>query len=321
MIDVSFEDLFAGGSILEEQPSSMLTSEEAPASNFDLPQPADSRLESEHADEENSFFAVEDILRQEIESSFSSSTTVTATEENEKALDARDDRREKTVAPSSDMDLPYVDVRELLQQDGADAGVRVVDEPAVAAEKSFEALPPTARDKAGANSGEIDFNRREPLPFEKLPVDRIASASAPPERKRDGQNGLTPTRQREDDRERLLIAGLRHYKNQRFQEAIAEFEKAIRLFPDFKEAYSILGNAYFRNHMFEDAARAYARVKEMDPHDTTAYENMGVIYANGGNYVEAMKEWQRVLEIDSGRDDIRKKIERASRMVTRKAVV
>jgi tetratricopeptide (TPR) repeat protein len=141
-----------------------------------------------------------------------------------------------------------------------------------------------------------------------------------PERNRDGVNGLAPSRRREDEREHLLIAGLRHYKNQRFQEAIAEFENAIRLYPDFKEAYSILGNAYFRNRMFDDAAKAYARVKEMDPYDTTAYENMGVIYANRGDFLDAMKEWQRVLEIDPNRDDIRRKIERASRMVTRQAV-
>jgi hypothetical protein len=37
--------------------------------------------------------------------------------------------------------------------------------------------------------------------------------------------------------------------------------------------------------------------------------------------MEAMKEWQRVLEIDPGRDDIRRKIERASRMLMRKAAV
>jgi tetratricopeptide (TPR) repeat protein len=138
-----------------------------------------------------------------------------------------------------------------------------------------------------------------------------------PERRKEGANGAG---RREDDRERLLIAGLRYYKNQRFKEAIAEFEKAILIYPDFKEAFSILGNAYFRNRMYEQAANAYLRVKEMDPYDTTAYENMGVIHANRGEYMEAMKEWRRVLEIDPSRDDIRKKIERASRMLTRKAV-
>jgi cytochrome c-type biogenesis protein CcmH/NrfG len=73
--------------------------------------------------------------------------------------------------------------------------------------------------------------------------------------------------------------------------------------------------------MYDEATRAYECVKKLDQNDTTAYENMGVIYANCGDYMKALQEWQRVLEIDPGRDDIRKKIERASRMLTRKAVV
>jgi len=124
----------------------------------------------------------------------------------------------------------------------------------------------------------------------------------------------------EDEREQLLIAGLRYYRAQQFEEAIREFERAIVLFPNFKEAHSILGNAYFRNRMFEEAARAYQRVKQLDASDTTAYENMGVIYANRGEYMDAMKEWQRVLEIDPGRDDIRRKIELAGRMMMKRAV-
>jgi tetratricopeptide (TPR) repeat protein len=71
--------------------------------------------------------------------------------------------------------------------------------------------------------------------------------------------------------------------------------------------------------MYDEAARAYQRVKQLDATDTTAYENMGVIYANRGEYMEAMKEWQRVLEIDPSRDDIRRKIELAGRMMMKRA--
>ena len=295
MLEISFEDLFAGGSILEDQHgSSVIDSEEAPLAGKP---PKEFQAGGEPADEEASFFAVDDILRQELDDSFSSSVT-TIDDDTRTALSPED----HAGTTPSEMDLPYVDVHEILQQDGAAPGVQLVDEPTAANE------PPAASADENGSSREVrtDYGRRE-------------SHSAP-ERKRDGANGLAPSRRREDEREHLLIAGLRHYKNQRFQEAIAEFENAIRLYPDFKEAYSILGNAYFRNRMFDAAAKAYTRVKEMDPYDTTAYENMGVIYANRGDFLDAMKEWQRVLEIDPNRDDIRRKIERASRMVTRKAV-
>jgi serine phosphatase RsbU (regulator of sigma subunit)/anti-sigma regulatory factor (Ser/Thr protein kinase)/tetratricopeptide (TPR) repeat protein len=312
MIDISFEDLFAGGSLLEEQSSTVENPEETPQMSFAPPGFAaatDAPLDGEHTGEEAHLFAVDDILRQELDSSYNSSAMFATTDESETTNRPRNDSHEKlppaAAAPPADMDLPYVDVHEILQHDGAGIGVHIVDEAAIVSEKPLDELLATPREnRSRVNGADGERSRRE----------------LSPESKREGQNGLAPARRREDERERLLIAGLRYYKNQRFHEAIAEFEKAIRLYPDFKEAYSILGNAYFRNRMFDEASKAYARVKEMDPYDTTAYENMGVIYANRGDYMDAMKEWQRVLEIDPGRDDMRKKIERASRMLTRQAV-
>jgi len=312
MIDVSFEDLFAGGSILEDHASKPAVAEAAASGsftpNFETPLFAEEKTPPP-VDDEASFFAVDDILRQEFENNFSSSTTVDDNViELQVPLPPEAGKSSSRAATPSNMDLPYVDVHELLQQSSGE--IRIVDESAVDHEN--EATPSSGLMESEAsdrNGARVDFSGREATPPRGTPL---------PERRHEARNGM---RRREDDRERLLIAGLRHYKNQRFHEAIAEFESAIRLYPDFKEAYSILGNAYFRNRMFEEAAGAYARVKEMDPHDTTAYENMGVIFANRGDYMQAMKEWQRVLEIDPGRDDIRKKIERASRMLTRKAVV
>ncbi|MDZ7359599.1 MAG: SpoIIE family protein phosphatase [candidate division KSB1 bacterium] len=295
MLEISFEDLFAGGSILEDQSGpSMIDADETP---FASAPSKEIQSEGEPAEEEASFFAVDDILRQELDGNFSNSIT-TIDDDGTTAAPHHD----HAGATPSEMDLPYVDVHEILQQDGATSSVRLVDEPTA----ENKASASVARENGNSKEARTDYGRREP--------------PAAPERKRDGVNGLAPSRRREDEREHLLIAGLRHYKNQRFQEAIAEFENAIRLYPDFKEAYSILGNAYFRNRMFDAAAKAYMRVKEMDPYDTTAYENMGVIYANRGDFLDAIKEWQRVLEIDPNRDDIRRKIERASRMLTRKAV-
>ena len=118
-----------------------------------------------------------------------------------------------------------------------------------------------------------------------------------------------------DNRELILIKGIRYYKNNDYENAIREFKKVIDLHPDYKEAHSILGNAYFRNKMYEDAAVAYARVKEIDPTDITAYENMGVIYANLGEYKEAVNEWQTVLELSPDRVDIQEKIQKAIRMM------
>ena len=304
-LDVSFEELFAGGSIWGEQNAA---TPEAPAVTTNFVQLDEPLSAAANAEEEASFFAVEDIMRQELENSFNNSTTMNATDTREKIKGPSPPPLDSASAPPADMDLPYVDVHEILQQDGADSSVQVIENGGAEVGGRRDDPPPVNRDRGranyeAANGAPADYDQR------RLPA------------RANGQNGLAANRRPADEREQLLMAGLRHYKNQRFQEAIAEFEKAIRQFPDFKEAYSILGNAYFRNRMYDEASRAYERVKRLDPNDTTAYENMGVIYANCGEYMQALKEWQRVLEIDPGRDDIRKKIERASRMVTRQAVV
>ncbi len=303
MLNVSFEDLFAGGSIWEEQ--STTKTPEPPAVTPNFVQLDDPSAPGTSMEDEASLFAVDDILRQELENSFSSSTTLTATDMHEKMKAPPQESPSQVMPPPSDMDVPYVDVHEILQHDAGEPSVRLIEDNSTAGESPPSEAPPLSREvrrpRYEAGNG-LDENYRQ-------------------RRTANGPNGLAASRRAADEREQLLVAGLRHYKNQRFQEAIAEFEKAIRQFPDFKEAYSILGNAYFRNRMYDEATRAYECVKKLDQNDTTAYENMGVIYANSGDYMQALKEWQRVLEIDPGRDDIRKKIERASRMLTRKAVV
>jgi len=118
-----------------------------------------------------------------------------------------------------------------------------------------------------------------------------------------------------ESKEKVLITGIRHYKNNEYDKAIQEFERVISMYPEFKEAHSILGNAYFRSKKYNEAARAYERVKEIDPQDVTAYENMGVIHANRGNYKQALQEWRRVLELNPDRTDIKDKIKKTSQLL------
>lgn len=117
------------------------------------------------------------------------------------------------------------------------------------------------------------------------------------------------------DREKVLIKGIRYYKNKDYANAIQEFKRVLREYPDYKEAHSILGNAYFRNQMYNEAAISYEKVKELDPDDITAYENLGVIYANRGEYKQAVSEWKKVIELNPERADIKEKIKKALRMI------
>ncbi len=342
-VGISFEDLFAGGTMLEEfhgqRPSAnpetpaAESSPPASASIAELQKEEGSALsvfqggEERHKSDED-FSAVDDLLRREIDFSFSGALpgealpvredqtlerehlTGADSKTAEEAEGAPEDRRQH----EGEVGLPFVELDELMTYAGTEnLAVPLEEDPdltAAAAVGETFAGEELARPAAGSP----DFNGNGKEATTDVPQSLHTTAMILPPKE---QGHTEPS---EDEREQLLIAGLRFYRAQQFEEAIREFERAIVLFPNFKEAHSILGNAYFRNRMYEEAARAYQRVKQLDASDTTAYENIGVIYANRGEYMEAMKEWQRVLEIDSSRDDIRRKIELAGRMMMKRAV-
>ena len=112
-----------------------------------------------------------------------------------------------------------------------------------------------------------------------------------------------------------ILEGLRYYKNKKYSEAIRVFKGIIEQYPDSKEAHYMLGNAYFRKNMPDEALEEYNRVKLLDPTYIDAYENSGVIYANRGDFQKAIGEWKRILEIDPSREDIKKNIEKALKMM------
>jgi len=335
-VGISFEDLFAGGTMLEElqrqppesAPAKPKPGEElkqsAPETHADktpaTPQELPASAEQHKSDD--MFSAVDDLLRSEIDFSFGEVSAGKAA--SDLARSNGEDRETAAAVPFASNDfrpnagagevgLPFVELEELMSYAGnEDLSVPMAEDQDLAASapvsetlaRGTESLK-TAVESQHASNG----NGKEEISAPPSTV--VMEKPLPPPR---------PAEPSEDEREQLLIAGLRYYRAQQFEQAIREFERAITLYPSFKEAHSILGNAYFRNRMYEPAARAYKRVKELDASDTTAYENMGVIYANRGEYLEAMKEWQRVLEIDPNRDDIRRKIELAGRMMMKRAV-
>jgi serine phosphatase RsbU (regulator of sigma subunit)/anti-sigma regulatory factor (Ser/Thr protein kinase)/tetratricopeptide (TPR) repeat protein len=340
VVGANFSDLFADGAEVEvvgaedEHPAS--TDREAVSEEDDSPekvllnigqtQPAakaeraadDGRTEK--GDDDLAFSAVDDLLQQELENSFMATA----------GDDERDPRPAKRI-PEEPSRTPT------LEPDAkSDATIPFADEFANAVTSSEQELPlefadgednwqqehgfasAARRDGVMNNGMNKNGSDSKVLSYQESGADGVspqgqAMHHPPPYASKDEEKRRD--REEQDHRERLLVSGLRHYKSQRFQEAIDEFNKAIELYPDFKEAYSILGNAYFRNHMYAEAAQCYDRVKQMDARDTTAYENMGVIYANRGDFHEAVREWQELLKIDPRRDDIRKKIEKATRLM------
>ncbi|MGD9289981.1 MAG: tetratricopeptide repeat protein, partial [Desulfobacterales bacterium] len=82
------------------------------------------------------------------------------------------------------------------------------------------------------------------------------------------------------------------------QGAIAEatdyYEKAIAVNPAFVDARFNLANIYHNQGLLNEAIEHYRKVTELDPTDFEARNNLGVTYARQGDLTSAVEEWKNV---------------------------
>jgi tetratricopeptide (TPR) repeat protein len=93
--------------------------------------------------------------------------------------------------------------------------------------------------------------------------------------------------------------------------AIKEFQRALRLNPDFKEGYSSMGYIYLKLGDLESSLKKYLSLLSIDPRNISALTNIGVIKAKQGRLKEAVEYWERVVEIDKLNVAARQNIEKA----------
>jgi tetratricopeptide (TPR) repeat protein len=89
------------------------------------------------------------------------------------------------------------------------------------------------------------------------------------------------------------------YKNLgRYDEALADYTRAIERDPAYALAYNNRGVTYADLGRSEEALADYTRAIELDPADATAYSNRGVTYKNLGRTEEALADYTRAIERD-----------------------
>jgi tetratricopeptide (TPR) repeat protein len=93
--------------------------------------------------------------------------------------------------------------------------------------------------------------------------------------------------------------GRAYLEQQQVQEAIKQFEQAIRLEPGFAEAYSNLGFALF-HHMeeFETGAKHIEKALLLDPHNSTARFNWSMVLQHRGEIDEALALCNELLMVN-----------------------
>ncbi|HWR58875.1 MAG TPA: tetratricopeptide repeat protein [Thermodesulfovibrionales bacterium] len=89
------------------------------------------------------------------------------------------------------------------------------------------------------------------------------------------------------------------YANRKlYDEAIADYTKAIELNPVYATAYYNRGVAYANKKQFDEAVSDFNKVIELSPGDSTAYVGRATAYANKDQFDEAISDYSKAIELD-----------------------
>ena len=97
----------------------------------------------------------------------------------------------------------------------------------------------------------------------------------------------------------------------KLDEAIRQFQEAIRLKPDCADAHSNLGLAFARKGQFDEAIRQFQEALRLKPDYADAHNNLGLAFANKGQVDEAIRQYHEALRLKPAHADARHNLARA----------
>lgn len=146
----------------------------------------------------------------------------------------------------------------------------------------------------------------------------FASAACSKKQTNQGSNSGTPdgtaqqqagTQTSADARE-AFDRGMSAYRNDRDEEAVESFKRAVEIDPDFAEAYYRLGNAYLATKQqdeaekaFREAVKAYDKITRRDAKDSDAFYFLGICYEKLGEYNDAVKALREAVKTSPAEND------------------
>ena len=84
------------------------------------------------------------------------------------------------------------------------------------------------------------------------------------------------------------------------REAIAQYDQALKINPDYAEAYNNLGAALVRLGKVREAATQFEQALRIKRHDAAAENNLGAVLAQAGEFEEAIVHYEQALKARPG---------------------
>jgi len=88
------------------------------------------------------------------------------------------------------------------------------------------------------------------------------------------------------------------YKKDRFEEAIKEYKKAIRLDPNNAQTYGLLGYSYYRDQQLPQAIRAFQSSLKINPKELMSYYNLSLAYWANYQRGESIDQLKTLFSMD-----------------------
>ncbi len=94
--------------------------------------------------------------------------------------------------------------------------------------------------------------------------------------------------------------GLAYKRKGQWDRAIADYDEAIRLKPDFVFAFTNRGNAYYYKGQFDRAIADFSNAIRLNPGLAEAFGNRGNVYRKKGQFDRAIKDYNKAIGLNPG---------------------
>lgn len=94
--------------------------------------------------------------------------------------------------------------------------------------------------------------------------------------------------------------GLTRYNNRDYNGAIADFDKAIALEPEFWASYMVRARARDSKGDYDGAISDYSKAIDLNPTFAKLYNDRGYVHYEKDNYERAIIDYNKAIEIDAG---------------------
>lgn len=137
-----------------------------------------------------------------------------------------------------------------------------------------------------------------PEPEDPPPVEVEGTGISQVRIKREDVREWQEKQQRPPTGEGNFYLGYRAYHEGRFEEAIAYYQRAVEINPDFALAWGHLGATQYRLKRFAEAEESLRRAIQVDEKYANAYYNLALVLDQLGKRREALRSCRRAVELD-----------------------